>query len=139
MFSYYWRDTSFIKRSFYKYFKNDGPRYLFNMIPATNPSYITRNYGYIPLFITKYSFFKTLFLQSTIIELNYVDPNLRNSDTYENFKNLTLRFLRPSPNIVFKCHNPQRITFLIKLRLGLSHLLEHLSIVFKIAESIMHM
>lgn len=139
MFSYYWRDTSFIKRSFYKYFKNDGPRYLFNMIPTTNPSYTTRNYGYIPLFITKYSFFKTLFLQSTIIELNYVDPNLRNSDTYENFKNLTLRFLRPSPNIVFKCHNPQRITFLIKLRLGLSHLLEHLSIVFKIAESIMHM
>ena len=139
MFSYYWRDTSFIKRSFYKYFKNDGPRYLFNMIPTTNPSYTTRNYGYIPLFITKYSFFKTLFLQSTIIELNYVDPSLRNSDTYENFKNLTLRFLRPSPNIVFKCHNPQRITFLIKLRLGLSHLLEHLSIVFKIAESIMHM
>ena len=139
MFSYYWRDTSFIKRSFYKYFKNDGPRYLFNMIPTTNPSYTTRNYGYIPLFITKYSFFKTLFLQSTIIELNYVDPNLRNSDTYENFKNLTLRFLRPSPNIAFKCHNPQRITFLIKLRLGLSHLLEHLSIVFKIAESIMHM
>lgn len=139
MFSYYWRDTSFIKRSFYKYFKNDGPRYLFNTIPTTNPSYTTRNYGYIPLFITKYSFFKTLFLQSTIIELNYVDPNLRNSDTYENFKNLTLRFLRPSPNIVFKCHNPQRITFLIKLRLGLSHLLEHLSIVFKIAESIMHM
>ena len=139
MFSYYWSNTSFIKRSFYKYFKNDGPRYLFNMIPTTNPSYITRNYGYIPLFITKYSFFKTLFLQSTIIGLNNLDPNLRNSDTYENFKNLTLRFLRPSPNILFKCHSPQRITFLVKLCLGLSHLLEHLSIVFKIVEYIMHM
>ena len=36
-----------------------------------------------------------------------------------------LKLIRPSPNSVFKCHNPQGIKFLTTLRLGLSHLREH--------------
>ena len=34
-------------------------------------------------------------------------------------KNTILKFIRPSPNSLIKCHNPQG------LRLGLSHLGEH--------------
>ena len=41
------------------------------------------------------------------------------------FKNTILKFIRPSPNSVFECHNPQGIKFLTRLRLGLSHLREH--------------
>ena len=52
-------------------------------------------------------------------------PNLRNSDTYGTFKNAILKFIRPSPNSVFECHNAQGIKFLTRLRLGLSHLREH--------------
>ena len=51
--------------------------------------------------------------------------NLRNSDTYGTFKNTILKFIRPSPNSVSECHNPQGIKFLTRLRLGLSHLREH--------------
>ena len=60
-----------------------------------------------------------------IIEWNNLDPNLRNSDTYGTFRNAILKFIRPSPNSVFKGHNPQGIKFLTRLRLGLSQLCEH--------------
>ena len=69
--------------------------------------------------------FKNSFSPSTIIEWNNLDPNLRNSDTYGTFKNAILNFIRLSRKSVFKCHNPQGIKFLTRLRLGLSHLREH--------------
>ena len=107
---------------FYKIFKNESTRYLFNIIATRNPFYITRNHTNIPLFKTNHIFFKNSFFPSNIIEWNNLDPKLRNSDTYGTFKNTTLKFLRPSPNNVFKCQNPQGIKFLTRLRLGLSHL-----------------
>ena len=51
---------------------------------------------------------------------------MRNSDTYGTFKNIILKFLGPSPNIVFKCHHPKGIKFLTRRHLGLSHLREHI-------------
>ena len=111
--------------SFYKVFKNESPRYLFNIIPIRNPAYSTRNHVNIPLFKTNHNFFKNSFFPSTIIEWNNLDPNLRNSDTYETFKNVILKFIRPSPDSVFECHNPQGIKFLTRHHLGLSNLREH--------------
>ena len=35
------------------------------------------------------------------------------------------KFIRPSPNSVFNCHNCKGIKYLTRLRLGLSHLREH--------------
>ena len=111
--------------SFYWVFKNESPRYLFNLVPIRNPAYSTRNHVNIPLFKTNHNFFKISFFPSTIIEWNNLDPNLRNSDTYGNFKNTILKFIRSSPNSVFECHNPEGIKFLTKLCLGLSHPLKH--------------
>ena len=111
--------------SFYKVFKNESPRYLFNIIPIRNLAYSTRNHVNIPLLKTNHNFFKNSFFPSTIIEWNNLDPNLRNSDTYGTFRNAILKFIRPSPNSVFKGHNPQGIKFLTRLRLGLSQLCEH--------------
>ena len=64
-------------------------------------------------------------IKTPIVEWNNLDPNLRISNTYGTFKNAILKLLRPSPNSVFECHNPQGIKFLTRLRLGLSHLCEH--------------
>ena len=111
--------------SFYKGFKNESPRYLFNIIPIRNPAYSTRNNVNIPLFKSNHNFFKNSFFPSTIIEWNNLDPNLRNLDSYGTLKNSILKFIRPSPNSVFECHNLQGIKFLTRLRLGLSHLREH--------------
>ena len=110
---------------FYKIFKNENPLYLFNIIPTRKLFYITRNHTNIPLFKTNHILFKNSFFPSTIIEWNNLDPKLRNSDTYRTFKNTILKFLRPSPNSVFKCHNPQGIKFPTRLRLALSLLWEH--------------
>ena len=79
--------------SFYKVFKNEIPCYLFNIIPIRNSSYITRKYANIPIYKTNYSFFKNSYFPSTIIEWNNLDPNLRNSSTYETFKNIILKYI----------------------------------------------
>ena len=77
------------------------------------------------MFKTNHSFFINSFFPSTIIEWNNLDPNLRNSVTYGTFKNTVLKYIRPSANSVFKCHDSKGIKFLTRLRLGLSHLREH--------------
>ena len=46
-------------------------------------------------------------------------------DSYNVFKKRILKFIRPSPNSVFECHNPKGIKLLSRIRLGLSHLREH--------------
>ena len=84
---------------------------LINKIPITNPSYITRNHANIPPFETNHNFLKNYFFASTINKLNNLDSNLQNSDTYGTFKNTILKFLRPSANSAFKCHNLQGIKF----------------------------
>ena len=42
------------------------------------------------------------------------------------FKSNVLKFIRPKPNNVYHCHNPKGIKLLTRLRLGLSHLREHM-------------
>ena len=111
--------------SLYKFFKNESPRYLFNIIPIRNCAYSTRNQVNVPLFKINHNFLKNSLFPSAIIEWNNLDPNLRNSDTYETFKNAALKFITFSPNSVFECHNHQGIKFLTRLCLGLSHLREH--------------
>ena len=77
------------------------------------------------MFKTNYNFFKNSFFPFAITEWSNLDPNLRNLDTYGTFKNTILKYIRPSPNSIFKRHNLQRIKFLKRLRLGLSHLRGH--------------
>ena len=83
---------------FYKVFKNESPRCLFNIIPSRSLCYSTRSHVNIPLFKTNHIFFKNFFFSSTIIEWNNLDPNLRKTDTYRTFRNTILKFVRPSPN-----------------------------------------
>ena len=110
---------------FYKIFKENKPVYLFNLIPTKNLNYNTRNTDKITLFHTKYNFFKNSFFPSTVIEWNKLDPNLRSTASLSVFKKNLLKFIRPSRNSVFNCHNCKEIKYLTRLRLGLSHLREH--------------
>ena len=54
-----------------------------------------------------------------------LDLNIRNSESSNVFNNNLLKFIRPSGNSVFNCHNPRGVKLLTRLRLGLSHLREH--------------
>ena len=110
---------------FYKVFKNEHPKYLFNLIPVRSTPYATRTEGNIPVIKTKHNFLKNYFFPSAIIEWNKIDPNLRNSKSISVFKEKMLNFIRPSPNSVFDIRNPKGIKLITRLRLGLSHLREH--------------
>ena len=52
-------------------------------------------------------------------------PHLRKYENFPVFKSNILKFIRPSPNLVYNCHNPRGICLITRLRLGLSHLREH--------------
>ena len=110
---------------FYKVFKNEHPKYLFNLIPVRSTPYATRTVGNIPLIKAKHNFFKNSFFPSAIIEWNNLDPNLRNSKSISVFKEKILNFIRPSPNSFFDCYNPKGIKLITRLRLALSYLREH--------------
>ena len=107
---------------FYKIFKNKSPAYLFNLIPARNTHYSLRTSDNIPCFNTKHSFFKNSFFPSTIIEWNKLDLILRKCDSFNVFKKEILKFIRPSSNSFYNCHNPIGIKYITRIRLGLSHL-----------------
>ena len=110
---------------FYKIYNKQAPGYLIELIPSRNEAYQTRHVAIIPSLSFKHNFFKNILFPSTILEWNKLDPCLRNSASYNVFKNSILKFIRPSPNKIFQCHNPKGIKLVTRLRLGLSHLREH--------------
>ena len=110
---------------FYKIFRSQSPQYLFNIIPTSVRPCNIRNANNIPQFKVKHNFFKNLFFPSVVIEWNKLDLNIRNSENLFIFKKKLLKFIRPSGNSVFKCHNSKGIKLLTRLKLGLSHLREH--------------
>ena len=110
---------------FFKIFRNQSPEYLFNIVLTSVRPYNTRNANNIPQFKVKRNFFQNSFFPSAVIEWNKLDQNIRNSENLFIFKKKLLKFIRPSGNSVFRCHNPKGIKLLTRLRLGLSHLREH--------------
>ena len=54
-----------------------------------------------------------------VIEWNKLNPNLRSAANFSVFNRNLLKFIRPSPNSVFNCHNCKGIKFLTRQRFGL--------------------
>ena len=71
------------------------------------------------------NFFRNSFFASTLIEWKNLDINIRSSESYTTFKKSILRFIRPSENPIFNCHNPSGSKLITMLGLGLSPLREH--------------
>ena len=110
---------------FYKLFNSEHPHYLFKLIPPRSCSYVTRNIHSIPFFKTGHTFLKNFFFPSTIIQWNKLDHNIRNSSSFNIFRKIISKFIRPSACSLCNCHNVKGIKFITSLRLGSSHLLEH--------------
>ena len=110
---------------FYELFNSEHLNYLFKLIPLKSSNYVTRNIHNIPLLKTRHTFFKNSFFLSSIIEWNKLDHNIRNSSSFNIFRKSILKFIRPSANSLFNCHNPKGIKNITRMRLGLSHLRDH--------------
>ena len=100
-------------------------KYLFNIIPKLSRPYSTKNANNFFHFKVKHSFFKNTFLPSVIIEWNKLDSEIQNTPSLNIFKKSVLKFIRPTANNIFDCHNLKSIKYLTRLRLGLSHLYEY--------------
>ena len=110
---------------FYKIYKTKSSQYRFKLISEKAHAYATRNVENIACFKIRHNFFKSSFFSSTIIEWNNLDPTLRNSKSFIDFKNSILKFIRPSPTNIFSCNNHKGIRLITRLRVGMSHLREH--------------
>ena len=106
--------------------KDQSPKYLFNIIPKLTRPYSARNANNVPHFKVKHSrFFKNTFFLSVIIKWNKLDPAIQNASSFNIFKRDILKFIRPTTNNIFDCHNLKSIKYLTRLRLGASHPHEH--------------
>ena len=63
----------------------------------------------LPIFKSKYIFFKNSFFPSTISEWNKLEPSLPNSERFLTFKKNILQFIRPTGKSVYNCHNRKGI------------------------------
>ena len=97
---------------FYKIYKSKSFQYLCKLIPEKTHAYATRNVDSIPCFKIRHNFFKNSFFSSTNIEWNNLDLTLGNSKNFVDFKNSTLKFIRPSPSNVFDCNNYKALDLL---------------------------
>ena len=79
---------------FFKVYKNQCPKYLFNKIPQLNGQYRTRNAHNIPHMNVKHQFFKNSHFPSTITVWNKLDFNIYNSKTLNIFKSKIFKFIR---------------------------------------------
>ena len=113
--------------TFYKIFKNQSPRYLYELLPIKTTPHNTRSSISLPLFHYRHNCFKNSFFSSVVIEWNNLDLSIRNSESQSLgiFKKCILKFIRPSPSGTHNCFNTKVIKYLTRLRFGLSHLREH--------------
>ena len=88
-------------------------------------TYRTRKIDNIPQFNFRHTFFRNSYFPSIVTELNNLDKSIRNFESFSIFNKNILKFIRPSPNSIFNCHNPKGVKLLTRLRLGSSHLRHH--------------
>ena len=110
---------------FYKDFKDQPPKYLFNIIPKLTRPYFTRNANNITHFKVTHSFLKSTFFAPVIIDWNKLDPEIQNPPSLNIFKKNILKFIRPTANNKFCCHNLKGIKYLTRWRLGPNYFHEH--------------
>ena len=85
----------------------------------------TRNRLALKTFLCRTTTFKGSFFPYCTDQWNRLDPVIQNSISLNVFKNHLLRFIRPSPNSLYRVFDPSSSFLLSRLRLGLSHLRDH--------------
>ena len=109
---------------FYKIKTLKLPEYLYNLISNDHRTY-TRNLSSVETYFAEQVHLNIYFFLYSISEWNKLDPDLRNAKSYSTFRKSLLKSGRPSPNHIYKIHDPLGLKLLTRLRLSLSHLNEH--------------
>ena len=104
--------------------KEKGPNYLINLVPKCETNIRTWN-NRIPTYNGQTDCFKYSFFPSTLYDWFNLALNRRKSDSISIFKSRLLSFIRPVQTNIYNIFDPEGLTFLLRLRLGFSHLNEH--------------
>ena len=91
---------------FYKMKTRSHPEYLYKLISAKSSSYNTRNSNHIETSYCRADVLKYSFFPYTIVEWSRLEHTLRNSKSYNIFKNSLLKIGKPMPKPTFNIHNP---------------------------------
>ena len=109
----------------FKIMNEKRPNYLTNLIPKCNQPVRTRT-NHIPTFHCTTDCFKNSVFPSTLSDWFNLDITIRNSESIAVFKSRMLSFIRPIANNVYNIFDPIGLKLLTRLRLGFSHLNEHI-------------
>ena len=109
----------------FKIMNGKAPNYLTNLIPKCNQLVRTRT-NHMPTFHCRTDCFKNIFFPSTLNNWFNLDITIRNSESIAVFKSRLLSFIRPTTNNVYNIFDPIGLKLLTRLRLGFSHLNEHI-------------
>ena len=104
--------------------KTEAPNYLINLVLKCETNTRTRNNN-IPTFNCRKSCFNYSFFPSTLNDWFNLDLKIRNSELISKFKSRFLYFILPVQTNKYNVLDPKALTFLTRLRLGLSHFNEH--------------
>ena len=110
--------------TFYKSRTYNIPIYLADLLPKGTHSYNTRNSKDITTFQSRTETSKCNFFPWSVVEWNKLDLKIRNS-FHLVFRNYLIKRIRQLAAPVYNIHDPLGLKLLTRLRLGLSHLIEH--------------
>ena len=106
--------------------KSQSPSYLFDEIPPERQ----RNYGLrhprdYEVHVSRTNRFSNTYFHNTLFEWNLVGEEIKNSISLSQFKNKSLKIIRPEGNSVYNISDIEGVRLLTKLRLKFSMLNEH--------------
>ena len=109
---------------FHKIYHKKSPEYLYHIIPQPHNLFNLRNQHLIPQIFCRTNFFSDSFFPTTIKEFNKLDYHVSHQLSFQSFRRILSKSIKPVPNSLFDACHPHGIKLLTRLRLGLSHLRE---------------
>ena len=113
-------------RILFKIKSSGKPQYHVDLIPTSQHSYNTRNLDQVETYYCRTDAFKNYFFPYTIVEWNKLDLDIRKSKFYPIFRIALLKIDWSNQCSVHRIHTSIGLKLLTRLRVGLSHLNEHL-------------
>ena len=111
---------------FNKILNNLTPQYTKDPIPRPHQSkYALRNHDTVGRIGAKTEKFRSSFYPDCISEWNTLDPEIRHAPSVAAFKHKLLLKIRPPVRCIFGIHDPIGLSYLSKIRVGLSKLNLH--------------
>ncbi len=113
----------------YKMVNNKVPEYLCDLIPqrvGARANRNLRNANHLSLIRTRHVKTYNSFVPKTIRDWNQLEPRIKNAGSVDGFKTMYKRNFLKKPNPFYSLDHRGGNIFITRLRVGLSHLSEHL-------------